>query len=625
MNEKFYDFFNGLQPFGEAFIFCVAVFLILAGFFNNKNNTIFLVLFFILFLGWICFHDIHRSQFSVIKKNIQIKDTCLLVFKVKEQKRVAEKYTHWEGESICLMKCGKIISLKGKIRFHVASDVLINLNDYMIARIQAEDLFYFYDEVNKKYFLHQLKNGYLLQACFYEDNLKKINTEAKKFDIGDKINRLRNVIADFIHQRMKNKDVASLALAMWVGDERFLSRELYSVFSESGVIHILSVSGMHVGFIYIIMNFLLSKLSLTRKARFILISVLLMFYSFLCGFGAPVLRAVLMFMLVEALYFFPYDTHPKPLLAITAVALVLLIFDPFLIYNISFQLSFSAMAGLLLLNPVVLEAIDIENKSRIGKFIAESLVTTFSASLTTLPFVLAAFQSFTFITFLSNLAVVPISFVFMLSILIVLIPLEFLHHIPVYFGKFLIGVSEYFSSYSEFTSLKHLDFTRWDIFFSVFIIVLLVYALYHKTREYFLLKLILLTLWMFINIVESYQHKYKCFFYAENNKGQLHFLIKNNNQMYACLNDEFTLKEKNLLSMSNFPNLMKSKIGQVKFFDKNYFLNDSVLSRNFNGLDSVYILSTKRKRINLIKKLAEKYHNIRFIYLKKNHHYFCEK
>lgn len=138
--------------------------------------------------------------------------------------------------------------------------------------------------------------------------------------------------------------------ALALGDQRAIDRELRRSYSRTGTAHLLSVSGLHVGIIFVILNLLLGWIRLFRKGYIIqglIVIGLLACYAVLTGLSPSVLRAVLMFSLFQiGLMLSRYTNNLNTL---CAAALILLLWNPYYLYHIGFQLSFAAMVGIITL------------------------------------------------------------------------------------------------------------------------------------------------------------------------------------------------------------------------------------------------------------------------------------
>lgn len=161
-----------------------------------------------------------------------------------------------------------------------------------------------------------------------------------------------NAMADRITD---GDDATAVMQALALGYRADMSRELRSQYSRVGVAHILAVSGMHVGIIFVMLNLLLGWIRLLRGGRVwlgVVVIVVLMLYAVVTGLAPSVLRAVVMFSLLQIGIML---SRPSTMLnTLCAAAIGLLLWNPLWLYDIGFQLSFIAMVGIATLyGPIV--------------------------------------------------------------------------------------------------------------------------------------------------------------------------------------------------------------------------------------------------------------------------------
>lgn len=218
----------------------------------------------------------------------------------------------------------------------------------------------------------------------------------------------RKRIKETIQSHMPDNQISGLAVAMLLGDKSGLSPELKAQFRKSGLSHILAISGLHVGIVFVFLNSFLSfldRLPAGKLIRTFLVIFLLTGFALMTGGSSSVCRAVLMIAFISLGKVLFRQTNGINLLAV--VALLLLIIDPTNLFRIGFQLSFCAVTGILLLTPILNERI----KARfpmIGKGFAESISICLSAQAFTSPLVFYHFGSFPTYFLLANVLLLPI-------------------------------------------------------------------------------------------------------------------------------------------------------------------------------------------------------------------------
>jgi len=191
------------------------------------------------------------------------------------------------------------------------------------------------------------------------------------------------------------KPETALLMGLLIGDRSEISETLQNDFRRTGLVHVLSISGYHIVLLAGLLTLFLRTLRLPRKFSQILSIILMCVYAPITGGSAAVWRAVLMFCVMEC-----GNILQKTSTSINAlgVALVLiLLFSPEQAFDAGFQLSAAATCGILL-----------GAKFKTKNFILESSYVTLCATLSTLPLLIFHFQSFSPISWLGNLIVVPL-------------------------------------------------------------------------------------------------------------------------------------------------------------------------------------------------------------------------
>lgn len=198
---------------------------------------------------------------------------------------------------------------------------------------------------------------------------------------------------------------AAILSALLLGDTSLLSKEITSDYSIAGVVHILAVSGMHVALIYEMILFLL-KFILRKKKKwltFFLAMSLLWTYGAITGFSASVVRACCMFSFFVISDCFLLSR--KTANTIAGSTLLILCFQPYLIYNLGFLLSITAVLGIVVIHPLLIKPFYSENK--VLYYLINSSSITISAQIATLPISLYIFHSFPTYFIIANLILVP--------------------------------------------------------------------------------------------------------------------------------------------------------------------------------------------------------------------------
>jgi competence protein ComEC len=205
-----------------------------------------------------------------------------------------------------------------------------------------------------------------------------------------------------------SQNETGVAEALLYGYDKDIDDETKQAYSNTGTLHVLAVSGMHVGIIYMILSLLLTPLGKVRKGKMIkqlVILFLLWVYSFICGLSPSILRATVMFSFIIAAGLM--DEQSSVYNTLAASVFVLLCFDANLIVNVGFQLSYLAVLGIIFFQPYIATMYTAPNwfVHQIWSVTAVSL----AAQLVTFPIGLFYFHQFPNCFLLSNLLMIPLT------------------------------------------------------------------------------------------------------------------------------------------------------------------------------------------------------------------------
>ncbi len=194
-------------------------------------------------------------------------------------------------------------------------------------------------------------------------------------------------------------------MAMLFGGYVDLDTALVENFTTTGIVHILSVSGSHMALLAGIVLWLGDVLRLRRRVIFALLTGVVLLYSLMSGLIPPVVRSGLMAIAAFGAFVWGRGDSRDGGRLLIILAVALLIYQPRWLYDISFQLSFLATAGLIYIAPTVTSLLTDRGVSR---WLAMGLAVTFGANVTTLPIISWYFNQFSFSSFIANLLVVPL-------------------------------------------------------------------------------------------------------------------------------------------------------------------------------------------------------------------------
>ncbi len=250
--------------------------------------------------------------------------------------------------------------------------------------------------------------------------------------------QVREYFLSLIIKYVKNKNDFAVASAIMLGYNDYMNSDVTRAYASSGALHVLSVSGLHVGIMFIMLNFLLGWMdNRGRKfqiAKSVIIILFIWFYACLTGLSPSVLRSAMMFSMIQFGRVMIRNVNTYNI--IFASIVVLLLFNPFIVTEVGFRLSYLAVLGIIFLHPKIYSLLVIgtgkqpEFKKQKNYFLKaftflrhdlywffltvvdlgwQIVAVSIAAQIATFPLSLYYFHQFPNLFLLSNLVVIPVS------------------------------------------------------------------------------------------------------------------------------------------------------------------------------------------------------------------------
>jgi ComEC/Rec2-related protein len=220
--------------------------------------------------------------------------------------------------------------------------------------------------------------------------------------------RFRAQAREWAHRELSRLGYPASALleALITGSREDVPQELSDGFRRTGTLHVLALSGLHVGILY---GLVLAALGFLRgrTAKIAAASAVLIVYQFFAGFMPSLMRATLMLLAGSAAALLDRDSEPLNLLSISGIAVLAI--DPFQAFTLSFQLSYLALAGILVLGPLIRRPLE----GRVPPVLLVPLSASIGAQLATLPVVLPSFGAWYPSGIAASVILVPLIAVFL--------------------------------------------------------------------------------------------------------------------------------------------------------------------------------------------------------------------
>ena len=228
-------------------------------------------------------------------------------------------------------------------------------------------------------------------------------------------------IALYLKSKMGDNSQSAILTAFVTGSKESIGKSTKETFRSSGAAHLLALSGLHVGILFMILNRITALFSLTLAARRMRVLVVVgctAAFLAITGFIPSLARAIIMAAICSIAKVWGYRIARAETLVITAFLLIC--YNPQVVASIGFQLSFAAMAGIMLIMPTLSESLErVMGRWRgrgmasrticwCAERIAAPLLLTISCQITTLPLCLYYFQSFSNYYLITNLIAIPV-------------------------------------------------------------------------------------------------------------------------------------------------------------------------------------------------------------------------
>lgn len=240
----------------------------------------------------------------------------------------------------------------------------------------------------------------------------------------------RTTIIKKLKEQNFNPENLSVIQALLLGQRNDISAETYDNYKDAGAIHILALSGLHIGILLLILQFLLQPLERLPQGKKIKLVVILLFlwsFALLAGLSASIVRAVTMFSFLAYAMFLNRPTNSFNILALSLFFILLV--QPNYLFQVGFQMSYAAVFAILWIYPMLQRFWFPKNK--IVKYFWQLLSVSIAAQLGVLPISLFYFHQFPGLFFVANLLIIPFLGI-ILGIGIVIIILSLTNTLPAF-------------------------------------------------------------------------------------------------------------------------------------------------------------------------------------------------
>ncbi|SHG63346.1 ComEC/Rec2 family competence protein [Winogradskyella jejuensis] len=309
----------------------------------------------------------------------------------------------------------------------------------------------------------------------YLDSNELIKLEGHSTSIATYADAFRTQVNFKLEKAGFKPDTLAIINALLLGQRQDISPEIYNNYVNAGTIHILAVSGLHVGIIFIILTYLLRPLHRLKYGKHILKPILILLvlwsFAFIAGLSPSVTRAVTMFSIITFAQFLRRPTNIYN--TITISAFILLFLKPIYLFDVGFQMSYLAVLAIVSIQPMLYKLWTPNYK--VVDYFWQIFTVTIAAQLGVAPISLFYFHQFPGLFFVSNLVIIPVLGV-ILGVGILVILLALIDILPSILAKGFGFIIE---------SLN--NFIAWIAQFENFLLRDISFSIYHVLASYLMI------------------------------------------------------------------------------------------------------------------------------------------
>ncbi len=322
-----------------------------------------------------------------------------------------------------------------------------------------------------------LENQEIYAQVYAKPNQIKIGKYEPSLWAG--FSNFRNKIINNLEHSDIPKEELYVLNALILGQQQDISSEVLKDYQYAGAVHVLSVSGLHVGFILLFITFLLKPIPNSRNGsllKLLLLVIALWSFAILAGLSPSIVRSVTMFS------FLAIGLHLRRTVAVyhTLIVSILLIllFKPSFLFDVGFQLSYLALFFIIWFQPVLSQIWQPKNKI-IGYF-WNIITVSFAAQIGTMPLSIYYFHQFPGLFFVTNLLILPLIGVIMaVGVLVVVIAIfcpipYYLAKIVTYLIILLNSIIHWVASLDSFV-IRNISFSKEMLWDSYLVIILIIF------------------------------------------------------------------------------------------------------------------------------------------------------
>jgi len=452
--------------------------------------------------------------------------------------------------------------------------------------------------LEKQYVYHQI----------FATNSSLLKLSSKRHTIFGYADQLRETINVKLKQHSFKPDELAIINALLLGQRQDISEDIYNSYIRAGAIHILAVSGLHVGIVLLLLNFSFKPIEYVRNGKVIKVVIILLIlwgFAIVAGLSASVTRAVTMFSIVAIAMHWKRPTNAYNSLGISMF--LLLLFKPMFLFDVGFQLSYLAVLSIVLIQPILYKL--WKPRFKVYDFFWKIFTVTIAAQVGVVPISLYYFHQFPSLFFISNLAIIPFLGI-ILAYGIIVIFLALMNLLPEFvatiYGQIISAMNTIVNwvSIQEQFLFQNISISVFQVFASYLIIITVVNFYKHKSFSNLRLMLISFLLFQGAFIYNSYLNStyefiifHKSRFTLMGEKVNRNLMVYHNIDSLAMAQDHMikNFKIENFITKTTENNI----ISFYQIQNKKLLVIDSLGVYNIKTFRPNYVLLRNSPKINL--------------------------
>jgi competence protein ComEC len=600
------QFYHQFWKFGFLkLLILVAIISVFLVFLKHKKIITLLsfILFYLIGISVVYFNnDVHYKSYyqNYVGENSTV---ILKVDKVLKSGLFNDKYT------VSIVQVDSV-KTRGKVLLNITKHSLVkplNVDELLHLKPSFQELNAPLNPHQFNYKNYLVKQGIQQQLFLGNEQFKRLGSQG--FSLQGISAKFRNLVQESLKKHNFKPDELAVVNALLLGQRQDISKQLIADYSSAGAIHILAVSGLHVGIVLLILNWLFKPIERLNKGKFfktVLVVLFLWMFAFVAGLSASVVRAVTMFTFLAIGLSF----RRKNIIEFSLIASMffLLIVKPMFLFDVGFQLSYLAVFGIIWVQPILYKFWNPKLKI-VDKF-WQLLTVSFAAQAGILPLSLYYFHQFPGLFWMSNLIIIP----FLGAILIggiVIIFLSLIGFLPQFLATIFGFVIAQMNNFVRWISLQE-QFLFKDISLSFLMmiasyicIIFLVRFLMDSSLKKMIYFLISIVIFQSVFVFETYQNKSKTVFIVFHKSRSSVLGIRTGKDFLVYHNlDSLDIKKSNLITSykigENVHQHFKTQETAIfKFKNEHILLIDSLGVYQLNNLINPIIVLQYSPKINL--------------------------